>query len=90
MNIQNYASKLQSRIATRARVITEQENWKVFHRALDQMNDWRKTKALLKELSNDQILDKQLLKLVQDVPVLVTENALLRDWIADIGDKEGF
>ena len=67
MSYNKLASAIQSRIARRAATITEQENWKIYHRVLEQMTDWRDSKALIAELTESQILDKKLLKVIQEL-----------------------
>lgn len=66
MNAKQLTSHLQSRIARRANYITEQGFWKEYHHSMQQMQDYRKTKQVLKELGVEQSVDKRLLRMAQE------------------------
>ncbi len=63
----SYASALQSRLSKRATKIRENEAWKVHYHERRQMMDYDACKKLLKYLSEEQALDKKLLKVLQEV-----------------------
>lgn len=64
---EQFASQLQSRIAKRSGKITATSMWKVGYRQLGRMKDWRECKNTLALLTADQVLDKRLLSVVQEI-----------------------
>lgn len=61
------ASKLQSRIAKRANDITKEGHWKQSYHALQQMESFRQSKLIIKELGDQQALDKRLLGVINEL-----------------------
>ncbi|MGZ8887939.1 MAG: hypothetical protein ACXW1D_00105 [Halobacteriota archaeon] len=74
-NIYNqYASSLQSRLARRSRTITENEMWVKGYKALKRREQVKETKMFLKDLREQQAMDKKLLNLVQNMSWELEEN----------------
>lgn len=63
---ENMAAQLQSRIKRRGNHIAAVECWKKGYHALGQLKKFRETKEELVELRDAQVLDKKLLKMVQE------------------------
>jgi acyl carrier protein phosphodiesterase len=57
------ASQVQSRLSRRSAQITTSEMWECGFRSLQRYKDMRETKEVLRELRQQQSLDKALLKL---------------------------
>ena len=76
MTFKSLVSQLQSRISKRANVITSTEQWKKVHRVQEQMKDWREAKATIKYLAGEQIVDRKLLRMTQE---MAYAEALLAD-----------
>lgn len=70
MNANTLVSQLQSRISIRSAAIRGAEEWAVVHKAQSQMRDWKDTKLVIRHLTSDQILDKKLLKVTQEMAYL--------------------
>ena len=82
-------SALQSRIMKRAAGIGELENWKHYHRTLQQMTDWKQAKAAIKLATFDQQLDKKILKQLREMAYLEAQLAQA-DYVIDDMFREGF
>lgn len=72
MNYEQMAARLQSRIARRGNHIAAVECWKRAYHALGQLKKFRETKDELMGLRDSQVLDKRLLKMVQNAARLDT------------------
>lgn len=75
---ENLSRKLQSRVRKNGNHIALVECWKKSYHALGRMKDFRATKEELQELRAQQVLDKALLKLTQD---LAHEERLHAEWM---------
>lgn len=67
MNYEAMCSNLQSRLAKRASEITLNIYWAEGYKALQRRKDWKETKKHLVKLHRDQKLDRNLLKIVQEM-----------------------
>lgn len=67
MKHSDMAAALQSRVAKRAAKITAQTMWKVGYHQLGRLKDFREAKKVLAELTKEQILDKRLLRMTQEM-----------------------
>lgn len=67
MNYSQMASQLQSHLALRANAITSLTEWKLAHRAMGQMRDFRDAKQVLVTMNASQALDKRLLRMTQEM-----------------------
>lgn len=76
---ENLSRQLQSRVRKNGNHIAVVECWKKSYHALGRMKDFRATKKELEALRAQQVLDKALLRLVQQMayyentPTLMTE-----------------
>ena len=89
-------SQLQSRVAQRSAHIRKLEEWKVVYRAMNQMQDWRDTKAAIKAKADEQVLDKKALATINQAEKITMEyNNLYQAYdqacamLADLADDCG-
>lgn len=77
MKHSDMAAALQSRIAKRAAKITETTMWKAGYHSLNRLKDFREAKKVLAVLAKEQILDKRLLRMTQEMAYM--DNLMSQD-----------
>lgn len=86
MYYENMSRQLQSRIKKRGNHIAAVECWKRAYHALGQLKKFRETKEELVGLRSEQVLDKGLLKMAQELAYEVQMN---EQFVKDFYDQFG-